>query len=375
MYNPLFLHGPPGTGKTHTLQAIAVGLSRSLGEGRVVLTSGPRLACAVSAALSEGGLGEIKASLGKAKALLVDDIHLLAVTEHNRSALARVFGLFQDRSLQVAFASLYPPKALGALEDSLSLSFERGAVDLKPPSPAAQLEIIRAFCDRNGVALNAREIMAFHERLGPNAFEAARWLRRLAAMSGLPELASRAPSAEEMIPLLFAEAPIPREGGAASGELEPGSLDFPTAAQLAGLKGFPSPAPGPRALGLAVLAPQGEEERLSPWMVARFHQAGARYGLSSAYRLVLVASYDPGQPFGVPFEIGERCLKAGAQAALIMGPPDHSSLAGQAAEFSHAVGHILESLGIAMAAIPWRGTTSDGNFLRAHLDLAAPRYG
>jgi len=118
MYNPLFLHGPPGVGKSHMLHAIGLALVGGFSEEEIVLTSGPRLAHAASFALAEGRSGEIEAFLKNAKALLVDDVHLLAVTEENRAFLAKVFDLFFSGSLQVVMTSLYPPRGLAALEEA-----------------------------------------------------------------------------------------------------------------------------------------------------------------------------------------------------------------------------------------------------------------
>jgi hypothetical protein len=63
------------------------------------------------------------------------------------------------------------------------------------------------------------------------------------------------------------------------------------------------------------------------------------------------------------------CQRAQAQAALVLGPPGDSNLASRVSEFSHAVGHILEGLDVAMGWIPHRGTMPNAHFVRAHLDL------
>lgn len=361
MYNPLFLHGPPGVGKTHMIHAIGGGLAAAMTAEGVVLTSGPRLSRAVGQALAEKKLGEVEALLKKAKSLLVDDVHLLAVTDQNRAALAKVFGQFLERGHQVVMTSIYPPRALGALEEALKISLAKGwSVDLKVPGAAVQVEIIQGYLDRHAVNIPNEAVRKLHDKLGANYFEAERWLRRLSVLIKLHESDSPPPEAEDFFPALFDPGP------------PPGSPDLPTPKELESAKSFRLPAPGADAVNLAVVAPKGQEAML-PWMAARFHEAAAGHGIGRTYRQVAAETYDAGQPFGVPFQIGEMCLRTGAAAALILGPPGESSLASRSAEFSHAVGHILESLDVAMGWIPHRGSVSSGHFLRAHLDFLAPR--
>lgn len=371
IYNPLFLYGPPGVGKTHMLQAVGAEVTRATGEGSVLLTSGARLSRSVNCALAEGRIGEIETAMSQAKVLLVDDIHLLAVTDQSRSSLAKIFSLFLERNLQIVVGSLYPPRALGALEEALKISFDRGwSVDLKVPGPSVQADILHAFCERNALNIDAADLKAFHEKLGGNYFESARWMRRLAVLAKIPSLAAKYPKVEDLVPLLFDMAirPRPALGGSA------GDPDFPSPGEVEEAGRSAPPEPGPQAMSLAILLPKGTEGIMAPWTIARFCQAGAQYAIPQAYRYVRVGAYDAGQPYGAPFQIGETCLASGAQAALIMGPPRESNLAAREGEFSHAVGHILESLEVAMGWIPHRGTMCDGHFLRAHLDFLAPRY-
>ena len=75
----------------------------------------------------------------------------------------------------------------------------------------------------------------------------------------------------------------------------------------------------------------------------------------------------------MPFAIGESAFRAGAQAALVIGPPADSPLAARLAEFSHAVSHVLEAGDVAPGWVPFNGTMSPYTCLRAHLDFMASR--
>ena len=115
MYNPLFLYGVPGTGKTHLLFSIANSMSKGLGTASMLVTSGARLSRVVSAAIASGSMAAIDKKVADSKSIFVDDIHLLAVTDQNKDVLAKLFKSFFDRSLQVVITSMYPPKALALL--------------------------------------------------------------------------------------------------------------------------------------------------------------------------------------------------------------------------------------------------------------------
>ena len=147
------------------------------------------------------------------------------------------------------------------------------------------------------------------------------------------------------------------------------AVELPTAAELESVQGFRVP-PSASGLNLAVLVPKGQEA-LSPWIAAQFYAVAAQSGLKADFNLVLSYSYDSDQTLGVPFQIGEVCEGSGARAVLILGPAAESRLSSRAAEFCHAVGHILKSRGIEMGWIPHLGTRLSQPYLHALLDFAA----
>ena len=199
------------------------------------------------------------------------------------------------------------------------------------------------------------EVTSFIERLGSNYGEAAAWVRRLVVMHRLSQRLGTNAKPDELSAILF--NPDPQAAG----------QEMPSGQQLASVKGFAPPAAGADATSLVVVVPK-LQEHLREWVIARFHQVGGQFRIPQNFRHVGFETYDAQQPFGVPFSIGETCARSGAQAAIIVGPPADSQLAARVGEFSHAVGHILESIGVRMAWLPHNGTMSASNFLRAQLD-------
>jgi len=357
MYNPLFLFGVPGTGKSHLLHAIGTSLSKGLGGAGIFITSGPRLSRGVNNALAAKTFAEIEKKAVESKALLVDDIHLMAVSDQNKDALAKIFKIFFDRQQQVVITSGYPPRALGALEEALKFSFSKGwSVDLKIPNPAAQKDLIGAATESAGGKFAVDELALLHEKLSQWGYQdLALWLRRLTTFKEIREAAGQPSAVSDMLPLIY--EPVLAGGGEAP---KPGAA-------------FQPPPAAAGAAPLAVIVPK-DQIGLSTFTASQFHETGAKYGFRHSYRHALWESYDSQQPFGAPFLIGDICFRAGVTRALVLGPTPDSPLGPRSAEFSHAVRRILENIGVEMGWIPFGGITTPAHYLNAHLDFAsAPR--
>ncbi|MDE2236341.1 MAG: ATP-binding protein, partial [Elusimicrobia bacterium] len=204
MYNPLFLHGLPGVGKTHCLQAIGHAFCASLGPDSVVMSSAYRLSKVVSRALAGGGYDRLKPRLLAAKVLIVDSVHLFTVDERNQPALTEILSHFISDGRQLVMSSLYPPRALGALEEALKISLSRGwAVDLKVPNDGARLEIVQSWLDRRGVGFSADDTRAFLERLGDGYPACELWLRRLEALVSLWKAGGKPLNCDDLLNVLF----------------------------------------------------------------------------------------------------------------------------------------------------------------------------
>ncbi len=357
MYNPLFLYGVPGTGKTHMLHAIGGALSKGLGDAVLLSTSGSRLSRATNAALARNSLAELEKKAMESKALLVDDIHLLAVDDKNKEFLAKLFKSFFDRGLQVVITSLYPPRALNALEEALKFSFSKGwSVDLKIPSPAVQKDLVVAAGDRSGAGWTVEDMTVLHEKLSVWGYsDLTLWLRRLHILKKLRTATNQPAGMPELLALIY-------------DPLVAAASPPPTAEQTASAR-FAPPTVSAAAPPLAVLAPKGVDGQ-GPFAASLFYEAGGRAGISAAVRHALWETYDAAQTFGVPFQIGDMCARANVTRLLLIGPGGDSPLAPRAMEFAHAVRRILESQGIQLGFIPFNGLLNQAQYLNAQLDLS-----
>jgi len=128
-YNPLFLHGPSGVGKTHLMNAIGNGLIAATG-GRGVVACVPAqlFVDELISALQEGAVDRWRARYRSASALLLDDVQFVAGKERTQEELFHVFNALYAEGKQLVIASDRPPRELSGLEERLRSRFEGGLV-------------------------------------------------------------------------------------------------------------------------------------------------------------------------------------------------------------------------------------------------------
>jgi chromosomal replication initiation ATPase DnaA len=144
-FNPLFVHGPSGVGKTHLLHAVGLGLQAADGGGKLVAcVSAPSFVDELIAALQAGTVERWRARYREVDALLLDDVHFVAGKERTQEELFHIFNALAAQGKQLVFASDRPPRELEGLADRLRTRFEGGLVAaLHPPDRALREELYR----------------------------------------------------------------------------------------------------------------------------------------------------------------------------------------------------------------------------------------
>ena len=143
-YNPLFIFGPPGVGKTHLLSSIA-GLLLSHSPGLTVrCTTGEAFTNEFLSALGGGHTEGFKARFRHVDVLLLDDVQFLERKTKTEEEFFHTFNALHDGGRQIVLTSDRPPHDLQALEDRLRERFEAGLVaDIEPPDIATRRVILR----------------------------------------------------------------------------------------------------------------------------------------------------------------------------------------------------------------------------------------
>ena len=230
-YNPLYICGPPGLGKTHLLHAIG-NYVREYGNGLTVrYTTGETFTTEFVAAIRGGGMDAFHERFRHADVLLVDDVQFLVEKLKTEEEFFHTFNALLESGAQIVLTSDRPPQDIAALEARLRERFAAGLIaELDPPSPTVRLQILktRARLDAlHGVPDETLAAIAAHVSSSVRALEGA--LIRVVAYASLrgetptpdlartilerlyPRPASAAPTLADIQTATSAALDVPRE--------------------------------------------------------------------------------------------------------------------------------------------------------------------
>ena len=187
-YNPLFLHGDSGLGKTHLLHAIAHEIVRRDPATRVAIVSSERYTNEFVEALSRGAgsMIEFRRKYRECGALLVDDVQFLAGRDKTAEEFFHTFNALHEHVVQIVLSSDRSPKELKGLEDRLCSRFEWGMrVQIDVPEFETRAAILRkkAAVERIELSDAVAALLATHIRSNVRELEGA--LMRVAAFASL----------------------------------------------------------------------------------------------------------------------------------------------------------------------------------------------
>ena len=143
-YNPLFIYGPSGLGKTHLLYAIAGEINYRHPDFNIIYIKGDQFTNELIQALQEGRNQEFRNKYRNADLFLVDDIQFIAGKDSTQEEFFHTFNNLYENHKQIVLTSDRPPSELLRLEDRLKTRFEWGLIaDINPPDYETRMAIIR----------------------------------------------------------------------------------------------------------------------------------------------------------------------------------------------------------------------------------------
>jgi chromosomal replication initiator protein len=153
-YNPLFLYGGSGVGKTHLMHAIGLSLSSSTGGLRVVYTSSERFVNDMVNCIKQERMASFHAHYRSADVLLIDDIHIIAGKERTQEEFFHTFNDLYEHKKQIVISSDSAPKEIPGLVERLRSRFEWGLmVDMQPPDLETKMAILDKKAEAEGTVL------------------------------------------------------------------------------------------------------------------------------------------------------------------------------------------------------------------------------
>ena len=183
-YNPLFLYGGVGLGKTHLLHAI--GNSCQARGLHVLYVSSEEFTNDLISAIRTHTTQAFREKYRSADVLLIDDIQFIAGKESTQEEFFHTFNTLHGQDKQIIVSSDRPPKALVTLEERLRSRFEWGlTADIQPPDLETRLAILRSKAERTGRKISDEILESIARRVQSNIRELEGALNRILAFADL----------------------------------------------------------------------------------------------------------------------------------------------------------------------------------------------
>ena len=155
VYNPLFIYGPPGVGKTHLLYAIANGIRKSNPDANIVYIKGDQFTNELIAAIQSGKNIEFRSKYREADLFLIDDVQFIAGKESTQEEFFHTFNKLYEEHKQIVMTSDRKPSDMLTLEDRLKTRFEWGLLaDIQPPDYETRMAILKNKAKNLGLTLD-----------------------------------------------------------------------------------------------------------------------------------------------------------------------------------------------------------------------------
>jgi chromosomal replication initiator protein len=185
-YNPLFLYGGVGLGKTHLMHAIGNQVAAKFPRKRVVYATSEKFTNEFITSIQQGKIDEFRARYRRIDLLLIDDIQFIADKERTQEEFFHTFNAIHDDGKQIVLSSDRPPKAILTLEERLRSRFEWGLIaDLTAPDLETRIAILRAKAEEGAVPITSDVIEFIARKVVSNIRELEGALNRIVAYASM----------------------------------------------------------------------------------------------------------------------------------------------------------------------------------------------
>jgi len=206
-YNPLFVYGGVGLGKTHIVQSIGNATLQKNPLARVLYTSAERLTVAIVEAIKNRVIEDVKSAYSRLDLLIIDDIQFIAGKDKTQEIVFTIFNELHNQNKQVVVTSDRPPKAIPTLEERMQSRLEGGMlVDVGAPDLETRVAILKTKASERGCQLDADVFLYIATHIQKNIRELEGALNRVIALA---QIYNRTPDVREVKSILHAYLAAP----------------------------------------------------------------------------------------------------------------------------------------------------------------------
>lgn len=191
-YNPLFIYGNSGLGKTHLLRAIGSAIHENDPKCKILFVKGDDFLNEMVHSLKEGRTEEFRQKYRQVNLFLMDDIQFIAGKESTQEEFFHTFESIYSAGNQIVLTSDRPPRDMATLDDRLRTRFEGGLMaDIQAPDKELRIAIIRDKAGHMGLELSDEVIVYIADRLTSNIRQIEGVVKKISAFSGMGEEINR----------------------------------------------------------------------------------------------------------------------------------------------------------------------------------------
>ncbi len=212
VYNPLFIYGGAGLGKTHLMHAIGNELLKQNPKTHILYVSSENFTNEFIQAIFRGSMSTFRDRWRSIDVLLVDDVQFLAGKEGTQEEFFHTFNALHQQNKQIILSSDRPPKAIAALEARLLSRFEWGMIaDIQEPDLETRIAILSSKCHDRGITLDDATLSYVANLIQHNVRELEGALNRIVAVHNLNHSVPNLASVKETLSSVAQAAQVKRE--------------------------------------------------------------------------------------------------------------------------------------------------------------------
>lgn len=186
LYNPLFIYGPSGLGKTHLLYAIINTMSERFPKSRIVYVKSETFTNQLIESITYKNTADFRQRFRNADVLLIDDVQFIAGKVAVQEEIFHTFNELYEAGKQIIFTSDRPPKDINPLEDRIKSRFEQGLiVDIQPPDLELRIAILKRKTQEMGIYVPNEVLSFLGDKLDSNIRQIEGVIKKLRAFCQL----------------------------------------------------------------------------------------------------------------------------------------------------------------------------------------------